>query len=81
MKEVKVFTKSACPECEAVTKFLKNHEIDFSEIDIEGDNEAQVYVIDQSGQMEVPVTVIKHDGQKDVILGFNKQRIEQSLIK
>lgn len=55
--------------------FLKQNNIDFTEIDVSKDNKAQEEMITRSGQMGVPVVEI--DGQ--IIVGFDKEKISEIL--
>jgi glutaredoxin-like YruB-family protein len=72
---VKVFSTPACPYCVALKGFLKEHNIEFEDIDVSQNMEAQKEMIDKSGQYEVPVLDI--DGE--IIVGFNQERIKQLL--
>jgi glutaredoxin-like YruB-family protein len=72
---VRVFSTPSCPYCAALKSFLKEHNIEFKDIDVAQDLEAQKEMIEKSGQYEVPVVDI--DGE--IIVGFNQERIKQLL--
>lgn len=72
---VRVFSTPSCPYCVALKSFLKEHNIEFKDIDVAQDLEAQKEMIEKSGQYEVPVLDI--DGE--IIVGFNQERIKQLL--
>jgi len=68
---IKVYTTSACPYCITLKEFLKQHNIEFEEVDVSKDQKALEEMIKKSGQMGVPVLDI--DGQ--IIVGFDKEKI------
>lgn len=72
---VKVFTTKTCPYCVTLKEFLKQHNIEFKEIDVGEDEKGREEMIEKSGQMYVPVVEI--DGQ--IVVGFNKERISELL--
>ena len=55
--------------------FLKEHKVDFIEIDVSQDKEAAKEMIEKSGQMGVPVMDI--DGQ--IVVGFDKEKLSEIL--
>ena len=72
---VKVYSTPACPYCVTLKNFLKEHNIQFEDIDVSQSESAQKEMIEKSGQMGVPVVDI--DGQ--IIVGFDQDRIKQLL--
>ena len=72
---VKVFTTKVCPYCLTLKEFLKQHNVEFKEIDVGEDEKGREEMITKSGQMGVPVVEI--DGQ--IVVGFDKERISQLL--
>ena len=72
---IKVYSTPFCPYCVSLKMFLKQNNIDFTEIDVSKDNKAQEEMITRSGQMGVPVVEI--DGQ--IIVGFDKEKISEIL--
>jgi glutaredoxin-like YruB-family protein len=72
---VKVYSTPACPYCVTLKNFLKEHNIQFEDIDVSQSELAQKEMIEKSGQMGVPVVDI--DGQ--IIVGFDQDRIKQLL--
>ena len=75
MKKVKVYSTSACPFCTMVKNFLREHGIEFEDINVQENHEAAREMIKISGQTGVPVTEI--DGE--VIIGFNEKRLREEL--
>jgi len=72
---VKVFSTPFCVYCASLKQFLKEHNIEFEDIDVFKDQVAQEEMIRKSGQMGVPV--IEIDGE--IIVGFNKNKIVELL--
>ena len=75
MKKVKIFSTPACAFCYTLKQYLKDHKINFEDIDVSKDNEALEEMIRNTGQMTVPV--IEIDGH--VVIGFDKERINELL--
>ncbi len=71
MAKVKVFFTQMCPYCVTLKEFLKEHNIEFEEVDVTEDEAAQKEMIEKSGRMEVPV--IEIDGE--IIVGFDREKI------
>ncbi len=74
-KKVKLFTAPGCPYCELTKEFLKEHNIEFEEIDVTRDKKGLDEMVKKSGQMGVPVLEI----EEEIIVGFNRERIEELL--
>ena len=72
---IKVYSTKFCPYCVTLKQFLEKHNINFVDIDVSEDKEAQEEMVKKSGQMGVPVVDI--DGQ--IIVGFDKEKISQLL--
>jgi len=72
---IKVFSTPTCPYCFTLKEFLKEHNIEFEDIDVSKDEKAGEEMIKKSGQMGVPV--IEIDGE--IVVGFNKEKISKIL--
>ena len=72
---IRVFSTSACPYCVTLKEYLKQHNLEFEDIDVSEDMKAQKEMIEKSGQMGVPVVEI--DGQ--IIIGFDREKISKIL--
>ncbi len=72
---VKVYSTPVCPYCVTLKEFLKEHNIEFEDIDVSSDEKARDEMVKKSGQMGVPVT----DINGEVIVGFDKERISKAL--
>ena len=72
---VTVYSTPTCPYCRMVKEFLKEHNIDFKEVNIAEDAKARQEIIDKTGQSGVPVTEI---GDK-LIVGFDRDSLKKAL--
>lgn len=72
---VKVFSTKICPYCVTLKEFLKQHNVEYEEIDVGEDEDGRKEMIEKSGQMGVPVLEI--NGQ--IVVGFDKARILELL--
>ncbi len=74
-KKVTVYSTPTCPFCIRVKQFLKENNIRFEDIDVSADSEKADEMIKKSGQMGVPVIEI----EGDIVVGFDKDKIKESL--
>ena len=75
MPKVRVFSTPACPYCYTLKEFLKEHQIEFEDIDVSKDALIREEMIEKSKQIGVPV--IEIDGE--FIVGFDKAKIVKLL--
>jgi len=75
LPRVRVFTTPMCPFCYVLKEFLREHKIDFEEIDVSKDEKARDEMIKKSGKLEAPV--IEIDGK--IVVGFDKEKIVRLL--
>lgn len=72
---VKVYVTPICPYCITLKSFLREHNIEFEEIDVSGNDELIDEIIEKTGQMGVPVM----DINGELIVGFDKEKISKLL--
>jgi len=72
---VKLFITPSCPYCYTLKEFLKEHNVEFEEIDVSQNEKAREEIIEKTGKMEVPV--IEIDGE--IVAGFDKEKIVKLL--
>ena len=75
MPNLKIYSTPHCPYCKVAKAYFEKNNIQFSEINVEGNEEALNEMIEKSGQMEVPVFVI----DEQIIAGFKKGEIDKLL--
>ena len=73
--KVRIFGTNQCPWCTVAKNFLKEHDIEFEDINVAHNRKAAEEMIEKSGQMGVPVIEI----DKEVIIGFNEAKIKELL--
>lgn len=74
-KNVVVYSTPTCPWCHRVKQFLQEHNVFFKDFDVSQNQEKAEEMVQKSGQMGVPVV----DINGEIIVGFDKDRIEQAL--
>jgi glutaredoxin 3 len=72
---VRVFTTQTCPYCFMLKDFLREHDVDFEDIDVSKDYNAAMEMVGLSGQRGVPVA----DINGSVVVGFDQHRISSLL--
>lgn len=75
MAKVRVFSAPVCPYCVALKQFLKEHDVEFEEVDVSQDRNALEEMIRKSGQMGVPVVEINNQ----IVVGFDREKISKLL--
>jgi len=73
--KVEVYSTPTCMYCNLLKDFLKEKDVEFTEINVAEDEEKRTYIVEKSGQMGVPVTLI----DEEVVIGFNKDKISELL--
>lgn len=76
---ITIYSTTTCPYCKLEKEYLDSKGIKYSNIFVDQDSKAAEEMVKISGQMGVPFTVIEKDGQKTTILGFDKDKINQTL--
>jgi len=74
-KRVTVYSTPTCSWCNTLKTYLKLHNVLYTDVDVSRDQKAADALVKRSGQMGVPQT----DINGEIIVGFNKDRINQLL--
>lgn len=74
-KQVKIYSTPTCPYCKMTKQFLKENNIQFTDINVADDQASAKEMVDKSGQMGVPVL----DIEGEIIVGFDKVKIQKVL--
>lgn len=72
---VTVYSTSWCGFCHQAKKYFDSIGIKYKDINVEEDRQAAEAMVQKSGQMGVPVIEIG----KDIIIGFDRPKIDKSL--
>ncbi len=75
MKPVSIYTTVTCGYCKMAKDFFQKNNVEFQEFDVGTDLGKRQEMIEKSGQMGVPVITVG----ADMIVGFNKPRLEELL--
>ncbi len=70
-----IYSTSTCPHCVQAKKFLKEHGIEFKDINVQENKEKAKEMVEKSGQIGVPVIDI--DGE--IVVGFDKEKLKRLL--
>jgi glutaredoxin 3 len=77
---ITVYTRTSCPYCELVKKFLDMKGATYQTVNIEESSDGMQAVMAMTGKAIAPTTIIeKADGTKDVVVGFNLSRIAPAI--
>jgi len=79
MKNVTIYTTSACVYCRMTKEFLDQKNIVYTEKNVATDQAAAQEMIDKSGQMGVPVTIVSDEGKEEMIIGFDEEQLRSIL--
>ena len=74
-KSVAVYSTPTCPYCHQAKEYLKQKGVEFTDYNVATDLEARNTMVQKSGQLGVPVI----DVGGDVVVGFNRSRLEELL--
>ena len=77
MADVKVYSTPTCPWCIKAKAYLTEKGVEFDDVDVSTDHDAQHEMVEKSGQMGVPVL----DVNGKVIVGFDQGAIDKALEK
>lgn len=69
----KIYTKTNCKYCKDVKEFFNNNNIEYDEINIEGNDELIMEVIEKTGHMQVPVI----ETDDTIIIGYNHDELQK----
>lgn len=75
VKKVTVYSTPTCPHCTTLKNYLKDHKINFTDIDLSKNSKAAEDLVRRSGQQGVPQT----DINGKIIVGFDKKKIDEML--
>ncbi|MEX1014576.1 MAG: glutaredoxin family protein [Candidatus Paceibacterota bacterium] len=75
MANIIIYSTPSCVYCKMAKKFFDEKDIEYTEKNVAGDQEAMKEAVEKSGQMGVPVIDI--DGK--IMVGFDKEKIKEVL--
>ena len=83
MKKITIFSTPTCIYCNMAKSWLTEKNIPYTEYNVASDLEKRKEMIEKTGQMGVPVILVDDPSnssrQAEVVVGFNRPRLEQLL--
>ena len=77
---ITIYSTPFCGYCKLLKQYLDEKSINYEEIDVSQDQAKAQEMVDKSGQQGVPVTIISKNNKEEIIVGFDKNKIDE-LIK
>ena len=77
--KIKIYSTPFCGYCKLLKQYLEEKKVIFEEIDVSQNDQAAQEMIIKSGQQGVPVIIINQDGKEEVLVGFEKNKINKIL--
>lgn len=74
-KKIRIYSTPTCTYCIILKKYLSEKGIDYEDLDVSENEEAQKEMIEKTKQMGVPVL----DIEGEIIIGFDKEKIDKIL--
>jgi len=74
-KNVTIYSTPTCTYCRAAKEFFTENNVVYTEHNVAADMERRNEMIEKSGQMGVPVIFVDND----MVIGYNKSKLEQLL--
>lgn len=75
MKQVTIYTTPTCSYCKMAKEFFTQHNIVYTEHNVQEDEAKRDEMIAKSGQMGVPVIYVG----EDMVIGFDEERLSELL--
>jgi len=80
MKNVTIYSTATCGFCKMIKSYLSDKGVKYEVKMADEDQAVAKELYEKSGQLGVPFTVIAdEDGKEELILGFDRQKIDAAL--
>lgn len=79
MPRVLIYTTPTCGFCKMAKALFQEHNVEYEERDVAANNAWADEMIQKSGQMGVPVIIVSGNGKEEMIIGFDKPKLEKAL--
>ena len=80
IENVKLYSTATCPYCKMEKEYLEKNGVPFNLVMVDADRKAAEEMVRKSGQTGVPQTEVVYDsGDYDLVIGFDKGRLNQLL--
>lgn len=80
-KNVTIYSTPTCQYCKKAKKFFDEHDINYTDHNVQTDTEKRKEMIEKSGQMGVPVIIVEDPAneESEMIVGFEKNALSELL--
>ncbi len=78
-KPVTIYSTQTCGYCKEAKDYMTAHSVSFEDIDVGVDQAKAREMIEKSGQMGVPVIVVGESPNEELIVGFDRNRLQNAL--
>lgn len=75
MKKVEIYSTPTCHFCDLAKEYFAKNNVEYTNYNVAEDREKRAEMVDMTGQLGVPVIRIGDD----VVIGFNKEKIDELL--
>jgi len=79
MKNVTIYSTATCGFCKMLKSYLSDKGVKYEVKMADEDQAIAKELYEKSGQLGVPFTIIEEDGKEELILGFDRQKIDAAL--
>jgi len=78
-KTVTVYSTATCGFCKMLKSYLSDKGVSYDVKMADEDQAIAKELYDKSGQLGVPFTIIEENGKEELILGFDRPKIDAAL--
>lgn len=79
MKNVTIYSTATCGFCKMLKSYLSDKGVSYDVKMADEDESIAKELYEKSGQLGVPFTIIEEDGKEELILGFDRPKIDTAL--
>jgi glutaredoxin 3 len=76
---ITIYSTATCGFCKMLKGYLQDKGISYNEKHADQDPKIAQELYDKSGQLGVPFTIIEKDGKEEMVLGFDREKINKVL--
>lgn len=78
-KKVTIYSTATCGFCKMLKSYLSDKGVSYDVKMADEDQAIAKELYEKSGQLGVPFTIIEEDGKEELILGFDRPKIDAAL--
>jgi len=77
--DITIYSTATCGYCRMLKSYLQSKNIQYTEKHADQDPKIAQELMEKSGQLGVPFTIIKKGDEETAIIGFDREKINQTL--